>query len=95
MKPIPEGLTGGPFLRRQALHAGVTPKMLRGQRFVRLHPRVYVARSHDLTWEDLVAAGRLALPDRVHLTGISRIQACGLDFGPRLPSLLDPAAPRP
>ena len=85
MKPIPESLTGGPFLRRQALDADVTPKMLRGQRFVRLHPRVYVVRSHELTWEDLVAAGRLALPDRVHLTGISRIQASGLDFGPRFP----------
>lgn len=85
MKPIPEPFRSGPFTRAQALSGGVTPKMLRGQRFVRLHPRVFVFRDHAMTWSDLVEAGRLALPDRVHLTGISRIQAAGLDHGPRLP----------
>ncbi len=59
--------------------------MLRGQRFVRLHPRVYVVRDHPMNWDDLVLAGHLALPDRVHLTGLSRIRACGLDYGPQLP----------
>ena len=34
---------------------------------------------------DWVEAARLALPANAHLTGISRIQACGLDSGPRLP----------
>lgn len=30
-------------------------------------------------------AARLALPDRAHLTGITRIQQLGLDYGPTLP----------
>ena len=65
MKSIPDELTQAPFLRSHALEAGVSAKMLRGQRFVRpAHPRVYVARAHAMTWEDLVLAGRLALPDR-------------------------------
>jgi hypothetical protein len=85
MKPIPAAYAAGPFARAVALADGVSPKMLRGNRFVRLHPRVYATRGHELTWDDLVLAARLALPDRVHLTGISRIQAAGLDFGPRLP----------
>ncbi len=38
-----------------------------------------------MTDSDWVAAARLALPARAHLTGISRIQDVGLDFGPRRP----------
>ena len=85
MKPIPAAYTAGPFARSAALADGLTPKMLRGKRFVRLHPRVHVLRDRELTWQDRVLAAELALPDRVHLTCISRIQAAGLDFGPRLP----------
>src|SRR4029079_17694731 len=40
---------------------------------------------HLMNRDDWVAAGRLALPSHVHLTGISRIQQLGLDFGPRWP----------
>lgn len=59
--------------------------MLRGQRFVRVLPRVYRLRDHEMTEDDWVQAARLALPDRARLTGITRIQQLGLDFGPRLP----------
>ena len=38
-----------------------------------------------MTPADWVAAARLSLPGQVHLTGISRIQQLGLDFGPRHP----------
>ncbi len=38
-----------------------------------------------MTDEDWRVAALLALPERVHLTGISRIQALGLDYGPKLP----------
>jgi hypothetical protein len=38
-----------------------------------------------MTEADWVTAARLALPADAHLTGISRIQQLGLDFGPRLP----------
>jgi hypothetical protein len=85
MKAIPAAYAAGPFARAAALADGLSPKMLRGQRFTRLHPRVHVARDHELTWDDLILAAKLALPERVHLTGISRIQAAGLDFGPRSP----------
>jgi hypothetical protein len=85
MRAIPDQLTKGPFSRAQALSLGVTPKMLRGQRFKRLHQAVYCVTDHELTRADLIEAARLALPKRVHLTGISRIQDLGLDFGPRIP----------
>jgi hypothetical protein len=35
--------------------------------------------------DDWVAAARLALPSDAHLTGISRLQRLGLDYGPRRP----------
>ncbi len=38
-----------------------------------------------LDFDDRVLAATLALPDRARLTGISRIQQLGLDFGPRSP----------
>jgi hypothetical protein len=38
-----------------------------------------------MTDDDWRAAAALALPPTAHLTGISRLQAAGLDYGPRLP----------
>ncbi len=38
-----------------------------------------------MTDADWVTAARLALPGRARLTGITRLQQLGLDFGPRLP----------
>ncbi len=38
-----------------------------------------------MTEEDWVVAAALALPDRAAVTGITRIQLLGLDFGPRRP----------
>ncbi len=38
-----------------------------------------------MTSSDWIQAARLALPKHAHLTGISRIQELGLDFGPRRP----------
>jgi len=59
--------------------------MLRGQRFVRILPRVYRHRDHEMSDDDWVEAARLALPERARLTGITRIQQLGLDVGPRRP----------
>jgi hypothetical protein len=42
-------------------------------------------RDHVMTPQDEVAAAALALPPDARLTGITRIQQLGLDFGPRLP----------
>lgn len=59
--------------------------MLQGKRFVRVHPNVWRLRDHEMTEADWVAAATMALPDRAHLTGISRLQQLGLDYGPKRP----------
>lgn len=85
MKPIPHQLTQGPFSRDQARRLGVTDRMLNGRRFVRVLPRVFCHREHVMSPQDWVEAAVLALPDHSRLTGITRIQQLGLDFGPRMP----------
>lgn len=85
MRPIPDHLLRGPFTRAQALEAGITKKMLEGERFVSVYRGVWRHSGHPMTDGDWFAAARLALPAHAHLTGISRIQQLGLDFGPTLP----------
>ncbi|MDF1604349.1 hypothetical protein [Nocardioides sp. YIM 152315] len=85
MRPMPDSLPSRPFTRSEALALGVTKKMLEGRRFVRIYPRVFRSADHEMTTDDWVTAARLALPDTAQLTGISRLQALGLDYGPRLP----------
>lgn len=53
-------------------------------RFIRLHRNVYCLRE-DPPRDLRLPAARLALPADAHLTGISRIQALGLDYGPQVP----------
>ena len=78
-------LPEGPFTRRQALAAGFSSRMLQGDGFVRVFPRVWRRASHEMSDSDWVRAARLALPEEAHLTGISLIQELGLDYGPRKP----------
>lgn len=85
MRPIPSQLCSGPFTRRRARQLGVTDRQFDGPRFVRLFPRVYCSAEYSMTPSDWIQAARLALPKHAHLTGISRIQELGLDFGPRRP----------
>jgi hypothetical protein len=85
MRPIPAELLTGVFPRSRALELGVSPRILEGTRFVRIHPRVYRHRDHAMTFADQVAAAQLALSPEVPTTGITRIQQLGLDFGPRTP----------
>ena len=85
MRPIPAALRSGVFTRARARELGVTDAMLEGSRFARVLPRVWRTADHTMLDDDWVEAARLALPHDAHLTGISRIQACGLDYGPRLP----------
>jgi hypothetical protein len=59
--------------------------MLQGKRFARVLPGVWRTSDHEMTDADWVQAARLAMPDDAHVTGITRIQVLGLDFGPRLP----------
>lgn len=57
--------------------------MLEGKRFLRLFPGVWCLREHDMSEADWFVAAGMALPDRAHLTGTSRLQQLGLDHGPR------------
>jgi len=59
--------------------------MLQGRRFVRVLPGVWRHRDLVLTHSVRLQAARLALPSSAMVTGITRIQEAGLDFGPRLP----------
>ena len=85
MREIPESLLHRPFTRTQALELGATKKMLAGARFVRVHPRVWRHRDHQLSWADQIRAAQLALPPTARLTHLTRLQEQGLDFGPRQP----------
>lgn len=80
---IPDDFLDGPFTRTAALNAGIPARVLEGTRFRRLHKGVYCHRDHELTWEDRVAAARLALPASARTTGATRLQELGLDVGPR------------
>lgn len=85
MNNIPTKLRKGPFTRRQARAAGVSARMLSGQRFVRIHPRVWRCADHEMSDADRVQAARLAMPPDAHVTGITRLRMEGLDFGSATP----------
>lgn len=85
MRAIPTELLNGPFTRREALAHGVTSRMLQGDRFVWLFPRVFRASTFEMDDAAWRRAARLAMPSDAHLTGVSRIQELGLDLGPTRP----------
>ncbi|WP_107765007.1 hypothetical protein [Nocardioides terrigena] len=82
---VPTEFRAGPFTRAEALAAGVTPRVLEGVQFVRLHHGVYQHRAHVPCFADELRAARLALPEGARTTGITRLQELGLDHGPRAP----------
>jgi very-short-patch-repair endonuclease len=85
MRPIPAELAAGPFTRTAARQLGVTDRQLDGARFARVFPGVYRLSSHEMSESDWVAAAGLALPDDARITGLTRIRALGLDYGPTRP----------
>lgn len=85
MKSVPAELMSGPFTRATASELGVTPQMLRGSRFIRVHPGVWRYRDSILTEPQEIYAARLVLPDAARLTDLSRIRMLGLSFGARRP----------
>lgn len=85
MKAVPDELLTGPFSATTARALGVTSRMLQGARFLRVFPRVWRHRDHEMTEDDWVLAATLTLPPHARLTGITRIQQLGLAFGPRWP----------
>jgi hypothetical protein len=85
MHAIPHQLCSRPFLYADAIDAGVTPAMLRTQRFRKIHRGVYVLADVELDLAGRIAAARLALPPDARLSHISRIQELGLRIGPEAP----------
>lgn len=82
---VPAHLRTGPFHVSTFLAAGLGEKVLRGSRFRRLFPRVWVWAEHEMTHLDWIRAGELALHQDVRCTGITRLQRLGLEEGPRWP----------
>lgn len=85
MKEIPAELRNRPFTREEAQAHGISSRMLQGRRFVQVFPRVWRATSHPMSDHDWLVAARMTLPAHARLTGLTRIQELGLDFGPRWP----------
>ena len=71
----------GPFSTAEFVEHGYSPKILRGQRFRRVYPRVWVAVDHAWTAADTIEAGRLCMPSHARMTDITRIQSLGLTLG--------------
>ena len=82
---VPRELMLGPFTSRRAHELGVSEKVLRGSRFRRLLPRVWVTNDHAMTHLDWIMAAELALPDRAQCSHVTRIQRLGLDHGSTTP----------
>lgn len=82
---IPIELMHRPFCQAEARGLGITPDMLTGRAWKRLHPRVWVHRDHQMTHHDEIVAAALAMPHRAQLSHVSRIQALGLDVGEHKP----------
>ncbi len=85
MLAVPIDLLSRPFTNAQANAQGISEKVLRGRRFRRLFPRVWVHVDHPMTPGDWILAGHLAMPPDARLTGLTRIQQLGLDHGPAFP----------
>lgn len=84
MAELPPELLTGPFSLARSRELGVTRRVL-ARHFRRLHHEVWVHRDHVMTRRDRLCAARLALPERAHLTSVTRLQELGLPFGPTLP----------
>lgn len=78
---IPAHLLDRPFTTYEARAAGIGEKVLRGKRFIRIFPRVWVSTAHVMTELDWIAGAALAVPERAQLSHITRIQALGLAHG--------------
>lgn len=79
--PIPAALSHGPFTHRDALRCEVSEKVLRGRRFRRLHPRVWVPASYTMSDLDWIRAAELAMPAEARASHLTRLRRLGLEYG--------------
>lgn len=82
---IPAALTKGPFTSQEAKQCGISEKVLRGRRFRRLHPCVWVLVSYPMSELDWIRAAELALPAAARASHLTRMRKLGLDYGPLKP----------
>ncbi|WP_420114657.1 hypothetical protein [Pseudactinotalea sp.] len=80
----PQFLTG-PFCTAEFKESGYSHKLLLGRRFRRVHPRVWVATDHEMTYADEVLAAHLCMPSGARVTGSTRLRCLGLSFGAASP----------
>lgn len=79
-RDVPAVLRTRPFTIAQAEAFGVTRKMLRGRRFRRLFPGVYVLATVELTWVLWLYAAMLVLPHDAVVSHLSAMRLWGLDL---------------
>ena len=82
---IPAALIKRPFTSLEAKKCGISEKVLRGHRFRRLHPCVWVLTTYTMTEADRIAAAELALPAAARASHLTRLRKLGLDYGPSEP----------
>lgn len=82
---IPVQLTRGPFTFQEARAAGLSEKVLRGKRFRRLFPRVWVLSSYEMHDRDWICAAELALPRHAQASHLTRLRKLGLNMGSLFP----------
>ncbi|WP_370619025.1 DUF559 domain-containing protein [Mumia qirimensis] len=85
MKPIPVVLREGPFTTATARAVGFRPQDLQGKRFRQLFRGVYVVTDLPMTFELLLRAALLLLPDDTIASHLTALRLWGLDVRRPLP----------
>lgn len=78
--PLPESIVDVPFTRAEGLAAGLTQRVFDGRRLRRVHPNVWAVRDLVLTPGLTLLAARKAMPERAHLSHLSRLHQAGLEL---------------
>ena len=78
---IPNELTGEPFTVSTAGAAGLSWKVLQGQRFVRVGRGAYLRRDGPTTEASLISGALLTLPPPTLVTGVSGLRLLGVMVG--------------
>jgi hypothetical protein len=78
---IPDELAGQPFTAATARAAGLSWKVLQGQRFVCLGRGACARRDEDLTEAALIRGALLTLPPQTLVTGVSGLRLLGVMVG--------------
>lgn len=83
--PLPPGLAGRAFTRAEALAAGITARMLEGNRIVAMQRGAYRYATTPVDLDLLVRAALLLLPDDAALSHLTSLRWRGMEIGPLEP----------